>query len=686
MIYDYKTSNESFIKVHYQLKAIGVRNNEFFLLLMDESLQGVNPHDPFITDEVALRVITECMANPYYYLREVVRIPEQGGTTIPFRLDRGTLASIWCFINSIDHYLMKPRQTGKTVGIDGMLSWAFKFGATNSDFMFVANDEEVGKKNLKYMASLVSALPPYIANLGIESVDSTGKKKRRTDNAKTYAEPGQNNKAIVAKRAPTLRAAEKIGRGFSQVYQFFDEAEFTDYIDIIVKVSGMAYNTASNNAAKNGCNHCRIFATTPGDLSDDVACGSAMKIVKDSLVWSERFYDQPINEVKELIKKKSKFRIVYIEYDYKQLGLTEDWFINACSKVGGDVVKIRREILLERFQGNSKSPFKEIDIQEIVESQIKPKATVQLGKLYDIIFYKKPKKNRTYFVSIDPSDGTGSDNYGLIVLDPYTLDTIIEFRSEYMTVDGMFDLMIWLVSKHIPKCMIIIEKNRGMSLIDKFMSHPLLKRKLYHSPEASLENINSIEHLDEKGFIKEKMARRRYFGITTGPNNRDIMMGILVDAVKYKKSLMRTQYLVEDVTNLVIKNGKIQADTGKHDDIVMCWVIALYTYYYGKDLHKFGFRRGEIPDDVEEDDEFLKLKVLYENPEIQKAFPSMYQFYLSQKVVREQLLMEHNEEVKETYKPTKIGGIIDKEVDEAYNVETTQVNSSLMSLFSSLNN
>lgn len=322
-IYDFKTKNKSFIETHLQLKMLGVKNNAFHLLLLNPLLQGVDPYSPDLTSTQIMMIIQECKLNMYYYLREVVRIEETGGKLIRFKMDRGTLAASYHFANNINFYLMKPRQTGKTVGINAMLSWAFKFGAANSDFMFCANDEGVTKKNLRGMRTILRNLPSYMVKMGTEVKDALGKTRRKTDNIKTYSEPAQNNNAMVAKCASSEDAAETIGRGFTQAYQFFDEAEFTKYIDIIVKVSGMSFNTASRNAAKNLSGYCRIFATTPGNLSDAKACQSALKIVNDALVWDEKFYDEDIKKYKELIKVKSVFRVVYIEYDYKQLGYGE---------------------------------------------------------------------------------------------------------------------------------------------------------------------------------------------------------------------------------------------------------------------------------------------------------------------------------------------------------------------------
>ena len=631
-IYDYHTKNKSFLKVQKQLELLGVRNNEFFLLLLNPRLQGVDPHDPNISPELAMMVIEECQLNFFYYLREVVRIPQQGAGTVMFELDRATLAAAYCFINDINFYLIKPRQTGKSVGICAFLSWAFRFGITNGGFAFYANKEKNSKANLKRMKTYLGLLPKYMANMGTQTIDNSGKIVRKTNNIKRYSEPVTGNVADVMNCAISEETAEELGRGDSHNFEFYDEAEFTTCIETTIQVSGLAFNTASYNALKNGMHSCRMFATTPGDLSSEKKCQSALKIVKDSVVWDERFYNVKPLELKRYIAKKTNYQVVYIEYDYKKLGLGEAWFVRACATVGNNVPKIRREILLQRFSGNSLSPFSEEDITELDEGMRKPVESVKFGRgnLYQIDFYvpiSEIKKNRIYFMGLDPSDGTGSDNYAITVVDPYTFKTVIEFKSPFMSPQGCRELLEYMLSKWIPKAIICIESNRnGLTLID-FLKSSWIKSRIYASPEASMDTMLSKEEYDDVGFLKDQLMRRKFFGVKTTTTSRQMMMGLLVDAVKFRKDILFSTNLVTDIKNLILKNGKIQAADGKHDDCVMSWCLAMYAYYFGDKLERYGFKKGELPDDMIESEEFDSLQELYKNPLIRTQFPSMVAFY-----------------------------------------------------------
>ena len=117
--YDTSTSNTSFLQTAKDLHTLGIKDYMFFLKLYNRDLVGVDPYDPNISKGMIKAVITECVINPYYFWREVARIPEPGGSVGPgagskFILHRANLAAIWCFLHSIDFYEVIPRQCYKT--------------------------------------------------------------------------------------------------------------------------------------------------------------------------------------------------------------------------------------------------------------------------------------------------------------------------------------------------------------------------------------------------------------------------------------------------------------------------------------------------------------------------------------------------------------------------------------------
>ena len=112
-----ETTNQSFIDMHYYLKSQGIQNNDFFLALLDSGLAGVDPRDPNLSQAMKARIMMECRLNYWYFLREVVRIPDQGGTVGSgkrFKLHRGNLAMNFLFVLNFNQFVEMPRQHGKT--------------------------------------------------------------------------------------------------------------------------------------------------------------------------------------------------------------------------------------------------------------------------------------------------------------------------------------------------------------------------------------------------------------------------------------------------------------------------------------------------------------------------------------------------------------------------------------------
>jgi len=64
MIYIHKeTTNQSFLDMHYYLKNKGIRNNDFFLALLDTDLRGVDPRDPHLSNHMKIKILQECRNN-----------------------------------------------------------------------------------------------------------------------------------------------------------------------------------------------------------------------------------------------------------------------------------------------------------------------------------------------------------------------------------------------------------------------------------------------------------------------------------------------------------------------------------------------------------------------------------------------------------------------------------------------
>ena len=157
----YNTTNNSFLKVHLFLKQKGIKNNAFFLELLDESLLNVDPFDEEnLTDEQKQRIIVECTRNFWYFCREIVRLPVSG--LIKNELNLGNLCLFWCCLNNLNSFTVMPRQTGKTFGAMIFLTWILLFGGNNTEMILFAQQQTNVTNNLGRIKGIKRELPSYL--------------------------------------------------------------------------------------------------------------------------------------------------------------------------------------------------------------------------------------------------------------------------------------------------------------------------------------------------------------------------------------------------------------------------------------------------------------------------------------------------------------------------------------------
>lgn len=332
-----------------------------------------------------------------------------------------------------------------------------------------------------------------------------------------------------------------------------------------------------------------------GDL-DSNAGKEAMKILEKTYKFTEKFYDMKPEKVKEIIAANSDNRIVYIEYSYTQLGKDENWFRDTAATVNNNPAKVKREILLQRMRGSSESPFDEEDLLALQE--IKPEIIEEhmIAEFYKLDVYKRLNKDICYIVGVDVSNGYGQDNTAVTILNPHTLEVDAEFKSSLISTTNLKKFLFILVRKFVPKCILAIERNHNGESVISDLRETAIAPNLYYDNTKDPVSSSVDSKIDDKGFLVQEAQRRKLYGVWTGRNSRKQMMDLLETKVKEEKEKFTSKNVIEDILNLVMKsNGKIEAGAGSHDDCVMSYLIALYVYYYGRNLHRYGLIKGYTP-------------------------------------------------------------------------------------------
>lgn len=596
--YDLGTRNKTFLQVAKDLKTVGIKNFYFMLEIYDTSLIGIDPyahdedgHTTLSQDQVA-RIMYECAINPWYYLREISRIPDQGGTSVPYKANRGNIAQSWCIWKGIDSWLCLPRQQGKTQSSIAFQVWMYIFGTTNSEFIFINKDGPNSKENLRRMLAQIDLLPEYMRCESFLSED--GKRIKAKKNATEIRNPISGNSVIIKNKATSYDMALSLARGLTAPVLHFDEPEFTPHIKTIVSNSVSTFEQAAENAKRNHAMYGRIFTCTPGDLDTKMGM-EAQEILDHTATWSEKMYDWNEEERQSYINAHGAEcnKIVYIEYSYLQIGRDYNWLQYMSSKIGDPLV-VRREILLQRLHGSSLSPFSQEDIEYIVETEQKPIDELWLLDFYKFDVYKKLERTIPYLVGIDCATGTNGDNNAITIINPFTLEVDAEFECSYIG-ETKYESLIKELVKVIPRAVIIIERNSvGDGIIDHLLHSPIAPR-LYFDKAKDLVEEKAKQNQTVESMLKRQGELKTYYGVYTDVHSREDMMSILARHVNEFKEKFIAHNVIRDLSRLIrTASGKIAAGPGFHDDSIMSYLIALYVYYHGNNLSVFGINKGAM--------------------------------------------------------------------------------------------
>ena len=141
-----------------------------------------------------------------------------------------------------------------------------------------------------------------------------------------------------------------------------------------------------------------------GDL-DTRDGAAASEYVSHMLKWTDKMFDQPIDQIKKIINSPAYNRMIFIEHSWQQLKKSVEWYETQCSLVSYNLEVIMREIDLKRIHGSSNSPFKRNDLLYLMNHKKEPIEQVDYSKnLCYINIYEKLRLNKVYILTIDPSE------------------------------------------------------------------------------------------------------------------------------------------------------------------------------------------------------------------------------------------------------------------------------------------
>lgn len=595
------TTNRSFVEIAYAYKQMGIRNHMFLLALHDRSLEHIDPHDPNISHEMALRVIEECRVNPWYYFREVARIPVTG-SPIPIRLraHRGNVALWWGFFNHLKIYLVQTRQTGKSVGADSLNRYLLNVGANNTQIHILTKDDSLRRTNIERMKEFEKVLPSYL-QMSVKSDPNNGE----------YIQIGALNNSYIA-HVPrnSEKDAYKVGRGITSAIIQIDEFAYIPWFKATLTTILSSTTTAVDNARANG-SHYGIILTSTAGKKDDRDGGFAYDILSKAMPFTEKIFDcKNQEELEKFVRKHNKDNdfAVNCTFDHLQLGKDDDWLyekiVNA--KISGEDAD--RDYFNVWTTGSAGNPIPVRFLEAMRKSQRKDFYT-QIDPIhyYSIRWYIPESMIDTILnegnvvLGVDTSDAIGRDEIALVFTDINTMEVL---GVAAFNETNLIEFAMWLydVLVKYPKLTMIIERrSSGPAIIDYLLmkmaaegmnAFKRLYNKVVQAGDDAVEDYNYIRRLSRHEYREAFTRYKSSFGFATsgaGETSRNHLYStILQSAARHGADRIHDASLIDQITGLDTKNGRIDHSAMKHDDHVIAWLMTNWLVMSGKNLSFYG--------------------------------------------------------------------------------------------------
>jgi len=608
----YETTNLTFLRlaeVYYQM---GVSNNAFHLSLLDPSLKDVDPHSPDLPLQIKARIVRECKLNPWYVFREVLRVPVPGSLTpIKFRADRANIALYWLFFNHVMTLIVILRQTGKTTSLMSLVTGILNFWSTNTFINLLTKSEGLKSETLAKLKALYEELPDYLNFSDKKDIfNSDEVRLRELDNV---------FKGNLSSASP--KQAEKVGRGFTSPINIIDEGVFVENIAIAMGAMLMSGNAAREFARQFNKMYGTVIATTAGNI-DDRDGGYIYNLAMNGTFWSEHFFDckdeADLNETifknSSASKSNAKRPIVNITMSYRQLGYDEEWLQRRLLENISTPENIGRDIFNQWLSGSNLSPIPK-EYLDLIKANIieQPRAEFYSPYNYLLKWYVTEEdmqvritNENSFTVGVDTSDAVGRDDVAFIMRDHTSGQVLCTAIFNDLNLITLADFFVSFLLKYEKAVMIIERRSSAATIIDyiiqKLLLHEVnpfsrLYNTIYQDKEKyqkEYEEISKARYFNEDIFIKYK----KHIGFVTsgfGVTSRsELYSTTLISMLKYTGDCIYDQKLISQISELIIKNNRIDHPEGGNDDMVVAGLLSYWILSQGKNLNLYGIDTGSL--------------------------------------------------------------------------------------------
>ncbi len=423
--------------------------------------------------------------------------------------------------------VLKSRQIGISTIIQAYAAWLCIFHK-NVVVGVISKDAKEATDFARAIRGMVEKIPDWMkppkGTVGRGFAKRSEQSFILTNGSKVYASPVNPNRP------------ENTLRGKAITFMIIDEAAFVNKLDEAWTGMVPALSTNQKAARKANVPYGTVVLSTPNKT---VGIGK----------WFFERYSNAISGGDIF------FPFVIHWRDVAELADDPEWYDTQCKLFDNNPKKIQQELEL-KFLPAGGSFFDENIIQVIQENKMEP---IEKMKLFngEVWQFSKPVPGRYYIIGVDTAPEHGEDKSAISVWDYESLEQVWEYQGKCQVFD--FVKVIKYACAQYPGSLVVESNSYGNQVLE----------------EMGMSEFNAMVYQEKRG-VKTVLP-----GIATTAKTRPLMIDALYSYVCEFPEIIKSERLALELTGLVSKtNGRVEADTGCHDDIAFSAAVAFYVRKY----------------------------------------------------------------------------------------------------------
>ena len=468
-----------------------------------------------------------CRKNFTYFCKKYIKIEVPGEDILlnPYAKQAELIDTIEKHKNVL---VLKSRQIGISTIIQAYSAWLAVF-YDNAVIGIISKDFKEATDFARAIRGMVEKLPSWMKPKGGTQGKGFAKRTEQsfilTNGSKVYASPVNPN------------APEKTLRGKAITFLVIDEAAFIGYVDQAWTSMVPALSTNQMQAKRAGVPYGTVILSTPNKT---VGMGK----------WYFENYARAISG-------DDIFKPFIIHWKMiPELADDPDWYATQCRLFNNDPRKIAQELELKFLP--AEGAFFTAEVMEKVQGAcVDPIEVLQLfnGEAW---VWQLPIPGRSYLIGVDTAPEHGLDKSAVTVWDYQTLEQVWEYQGKLKILD--FVKIVQVAARAYPG-VIVVESTGGYG-------NQVLE-------QLGITEMSTMLYKETRG------PQTTVPGLSNNVKTRPLMIDALYSYINQFPESVKSTRLALELTGLVSKkSGKIEADTGCHDDLALATACCFYVRKY----------------------------------------------------------------------------------------------------------